>query len=399
MITTISTVEELSNIWLEIFLGKTDKVTKVADGGVLKGTATSNGKIGQRIMKDLAVIESELLPDTAFDIYLDNVARLRGISTRFGLSTSSTYIRVVGNPGTKYFASTQIFSGNGNITFVPVADFVIGPIGYGYVKVNSVQSGSNANIKPLTINTVTPIPTGHKYCVNEYGAFGGFDNESDQLFQARVKTGPNILAKGNIALLEQVFQKINNNVLRVIYGGIDANSNVVLNIMSVNGIDFDPSEFTDILNKGQKYFSLTELKPDGFDGYGVVLQNVNWQVQDISYRCDLFPGVDIDQVRIACQIAMNKYFDYRFWKVGQVIAWTDLIAIVKSIPGVRYVYDNYFYPNFDVIVDMNAFPRIRGFQMLDKNGNLLSGTTGTLNPFYFPFPVDFLYQAAVLQSI
>lgn len=399
MIMQISTMDELSQIYLEIILGYTNKISKVADGGVLKGTATSSAKIGQRIMKDIAVIESQLFPDAAFDIYLDNVGRLRGINSRFSNSTSSTYERVVGDPGTTYLTSTHIFKGNGNITFIPVADFTIGAEGYGYVKVNSVQSGSNANVQALTINTVSPIPTGHKYCINEYAAFGGFDNESDQLFQPRIKAGPNILAKGNVGMLEQVFQKLNNNVLRVNYQGIDDESNVVLTLISVNGIDFSSGDFLDILVKGQKYFNLTELKPDGFEGYGVVLKNTTWQPLDISYRADLYPGYDPDAVRKEAQIRMNKYFDYRFWKVGQTVAWTDLIAIAKSVPGTKYVYDSFFYPNYDVVINIDSLPRIRGFQMLDKNGNIIATNSGTLNPYYYPPPIDFQYAAAVLQSI
>ena len=399
MITTILTMEELTNIYLEIFLGKTNKVTKVADGSVLKGAATSGSKIGQKTMKDLAVIESQMLPDTAFDIYLDNAARLRGINSRFSNSTSSTYIRVVGAPGTTYVAATQIFSGTGNVTFVPVADYTIGADGYGYVKVNSVQGGSNANVQGLTINKVAPIPTGHQYCINEYAAFGGFDNESDQLFQARVKTGPNVLSRGNIGMLEQIFQQINPNVLRVLYQGIDSNSNVVLSLIPVNGIDFLSGDFLSILVKGQKFFNLTELKPDGFDGYGVVLKNTTWQPQDISMRVQLYPGYDPDATRKEMQIRMNKYFDYRFWVPGQIIAWTDLIAIAKSTPGVKYVFDNYFYPNRDIQVNINYLPRIRGFQMLDPNGNIIADSSGNLNPYFFPSPIDFQYAAAVLQDI
>ena len=50
MITKITPVEELKQIFLEIFLNKTDKVSDVSDDSVLNAIAYGNAKLTQRTL-------------------------------------------------------------------------------------------------------------------------------------------------------------------------------------------------------------------------------------------------------------------------------------------------------------------------------------------------------------
>ena len=182
MIVKLTTVEELKQIFVENLLNSTDKVTKISEGSVLNGVAYGVAKIAQKIIKDVALIEAHQYPDTATGEYLDNIARLRGISPRYSAAGSSTYVRVVGDVGTVYEKDLNKFIGNG-IEFAIDETVVLGEEGFGYVKVHSINKGKQTNVPPLAINKIIPAPAGHLYCINEYQTFGGRDDEDDDLFR------------------------------------------------------------------------------------------------------------------------------------------------------------------------------------------------------------------------
>ena len=110
MITQITSIEELKQIWLEILLNKTDKISDVSAESVLNAIAYADSKIGQKIMVNQAVIEGHIFPDTAAGEYLDALAALRGVAPRFGAAPATTYVRVIGDPGTFYQAGTMFTS-------------------------------------------------------------------------------------------------------------------------------------------------------------------------------------------------------------------------------------------------------------------------------------------------
>ena len=336
MITQISSIEELKQLWIEILLTKTTKVTKVEDESVLNGIAYGCAKTGQKALKDISIIESHIFPDTAFGIYLDNIADNYGIAPRFGSSQSSMYIRLVGAPGTQYLVGTHTFTGNEGVIFDLEENITIGSLGYIYAKVKSQSIGTKSNVNALSIKKVSPVPIGHKYVINEYAAMYGRNSESDNLFKLRIKQGSNILARGTIAMLEQVFMKINNNVLRVYYNGINDQGQVVLGILTQNGVNLTSSELGELLTQGGEFLTLTELKPYGTQSYGIYLQNIQYQPIDISFRVELFSGYNPDDIRKEIQINFAKKYDFRFWVPGNVIQWEDLMFIVKQTKGVKY---------------------------------------------------------------
>jgi len=399
MFTKLSTVDELKQIFTEMLLNKTDAVTKISDGSAVNGIAFGDAKIGQKIMKDVAVLESLLFPDSAYGSGLDNVMRLNGIPQRFGTTQSSTYIRVVATPGTTYNPLIQTFKSTTGVVFDVCDIYTVGAFGYGYVKIRSRVTGSLANCDALSINTIQNPPAGHKYCVNDYASVYGADVETDPFARKRCMDGPNTLSTGTISALEQIFMKINSNILKLYYSGLNSNSQIILSVLTVCGIDLNSSEINDILMRGQKFFSLTEMRPLSFNGYPVTLQPAKFQPIDISMRVDLDSSIDPDTIRIAIQTRMAQYLDYRYWRVGQSVNWTNLLEIVQFTQGVNYVSDAYFYPNSDVAIDVYSLPRIRGFQMLDLNGNLIKDLQGVLNPVYYPSEIDFIYQAQVLKTV
>lgn len=398
MITKITSVDELKQIFLEIFLNKTDKVSDVSDESVLNGIAYGCGKLAQRTLANQAVIEGHIFPDTAYGEYLDQLAVIRGVSPRFGAAVSSTYIRVVADEGTSYIAGTHQFTSTSGIVFIPEESLTVGINGYAYLKVRSLQSGLSANVDALSINKVSPIPQGHINCTNEYAATGGRDQEDDDLFRQRIKENINQLSRTTLSYLEQVFMKINNNVLRLFKGGIDSDGRLNLIVVSVNGQNFSENEFNEILSRSEEFLSLSELLRTSTN-YALKLNNVDWLTVDVEFRVDIDPAYDQDEVRKNIQIQMSKLFDYRFWKYGDKVEWENMLFAAKNVEGVRYVPDTHFFPHSDINVPKYQLPRIRGFVLRDLDGNIIEDNEGVLSEFHYPNEIDESYSSSVLMSI
>lgn len=398
MITKITPVEELKQIFLEIFLNKTDKVSDVSDDSVLNAIAYGNAKLTQRTLTNQAIIEGHIFPDSAYGEYLDNLAAIRGVAPRFGAVGSTTYVRVTADEGTSYIAGIHTFTSTSGIVFDLEESGVVGINGYAYLKVRSQQSGLNTNVDALSINKVSPIPQGHISVINEYAATGGSDQESDTLFRERIKTNMNQMSRTTLSYLEQIFMKINPRVLRLHKGGIDSDGKFNLIVVSVNGQNFTTAEFDEILSKSEEYLSLSELLREGSD-FALKLNNVDWLPVDIEFRADIDPAYDIDSVRRNIQIQMNKLFDYRFWKYGDKIEWENMLYAAKNVEGVRYVPDTHFYPQADINVPKYRLPRIRGFIMRDLDGNIIEDNNGVLSDVFYPNEEDRSYQESVLTMI
>lgn len=398
MITKIVPVSELKQMFLEILLNKTDKVSDISDDSVLNGIAFGCAKVGQRLLVNQSIVEGHLFPDTAYGIYLDNIASIRGVSPRFGSCGSTTYVRIIAQPGTSYIQGVHKFSSASGITFELEKSVTIDDNGFAYVKVKSNQTGASSNVDPVSINKVIPEPNGHISVTNEYSATGGMDEESDELFRQRIKNSVNALSRGTIAYIEQIFMKINSRVLRVFKGGIDSNGRMNLIVVSTNGASFSQGEFNALIGRSEEYLSLYDVLREE-NGYALQLKNVDWLPIDISFRCELDPSYDPDTVRKNIQIQMNKLYDYRFWKYGDKVEWDDLLQVAKKTEGVRYVPDNYFYPQADINVPKYQLPRIRGFLMYDLNGNIIESNNGLMSDVYYPNSPDIDFQSSVINTI
>lgn len=398
MITQITPVEELKNMFLEILLNKTDKINDVGAESVLNGIAYGCAKLGQKCLVNQSIVEGHIFPDIAYGVYLDRLAQIRGIAPRFGASPSSTYVRLMADEGTVYFSQGTTLTSISGITFELAEDVTIGVNGYAYALVRSQQSGLNTNVDPLSINTINPIPTGHIAVTNEYRATGGRDVEDDELFRQRIKDSVNQLSRTTLSYIEQVLMKINPNVLRVYKGAIDTSGRLNLIVVSVNGQNFTEAEFNEMLNRSAEYLSLSDILRTDTE-YALKLNNVNWYFIDVDFRVDIDPAFDYDQVRRDIQIQMSKLFDYRYWKDGDKVEWEDMLYSAKNVSGVRYVPDTHFYPQNDINIPRYRIPRIRGYVMRDLDGNVIDDNNGVLSDIFYPNTEDVAYQSSVLMTL
>ena len=390
---TSSTLTNLKNLFIEIFLDKTVKVSNVADGSVVNATAFGVAKVAQKAMKDIAIKEAQIFPESATGEYLDRAAALYGVSPRKNSLGSSTYIRVYATPGTVYDESITFVNKNG-IRFSVDEPLTVDSSGYGYVKVRSVNAGYSTNVDPNSIVQVSPQPDGHIECTNEYYAVGGRDSEDDETFRIRIQNNLNILSKSTIEYWTQVFQNLDDRILKVMSAGLDEEGRYVIYLATQNGIWLTDDELDSLLQQAQGYFGLSELNMDG-DAVGIVLKNIDWfyvgSERGMDFRVRLDPDYDVATVRKNIQVNLTKYLDWRFWEPGTIIEWDDLLDIVKKSEGVKYVPDEYFFPYYDQEVPFNQLPRIRGFVMRDESGNILYDAGSNLSSLFYPASNDDLF--------
>lgn len=394
MNTKLLTIDDIKQIISELTLTKTDRVTKISEGSVFSGIMYGIAKISQKAIKDIAIVESHVYPEYAYGEYLDDIVARLGIQPRLTSSGSSTWVRVVGEPGTEYYSGLNRCYDVQGLTFDFEESFIIPPIGYTYQKIRSVEVGRRTNSDPYTVNRVSPQPDGHFYITNEFAAQYGRDSESDEMLRVRIKNSLNELSSKTLSYLEQVLIKFNSNVLRIVRGGTESGK-LRLVVLSQNGIDFTPGEFEFMLDGLKDYLSITDLQSFGSDQVGVTLHNPTWKYIDIDFRCQLDSSADPFNVRIDIQSQLSKIIDFRSWDYGMNIEWDDIFSVVKSTKGVRYVPDNFFDPRVDTLVGISEFPRFRGFIMRDMNGVIISDSQNQINPAYFPNKVSNTIQGAL----
>lgn len=392
-------LEELKEIFSKVVFSRTNEITKITDSSAFNALAFGSSKLAQKGIKEVALAQSHFFPDTSYGQYLDNIALFYGIAPRFSAIGSSTYVRLVAEPGTTYTAGAHTFSGSKGIVFSLDETKVVGDSGFTYAKISSNSIGVETNVDAFDINTITPIPNGHQFVTNEFAAFGGRDLEDDDAFRERIKNANNELARGTIAMLEQVLMKINPKVLRIIHHGVNSSGQVRLSVVTQNGASLTNNEIQTLIDESKQYFTLTELNPNGILGVGVEYVNVDWQEVDISMRVRLNPNYNPAEVRKNMQVKMNRFLDYRFWEPGDKVEWDDLLEIAKRTAGIDYVLDSYFFPNNDVPVYYPNLPRLRGFLMLDESGAVLSDGTENFNPVFYPSQPDFSFWGTVLSNI
>lgn len=404
MITKVSnTIANLKNLWIEMFLNKTDKVSNIADGSVLNAVAFGTAKVAQKAIKDIAIVEAQIFPTSATGTYLDKSAALFGVSPRKQALGSSTYIRVYAEPGTLYEVGTTFISKNG-IRFIVDKPFTVDNSGYGYVSVRSVITGSATNVEANSITQVSPRPLTHIECTNEYAAIGGRDYEDDETFRNRIINYNNRLSEETVESWTQIFQDLDDRILKVMNVGLGEDGKTHIYLVTQNGSFFTDDELEELLEKATPYFGLTELNLSG-ESVGIILENVKWMYvggeRGIDFRVELSPNINIADARKNIQIAMTKYLDFRFWEAGKVVQWDDLLQVVKTAEGVKYVPDEYFFPYFDEEVPLNMLPRIKGFRMRDLEGNILYDSGSSLSNIFYPAGESDIYkgsQSAILSQ-
>jgi len=384
METKIYTVDEIKSLIVESVINKSDgKISKVSDNSVLNGISYGVSKIVQKGLKDIALIESEIFPDYAYGSYLDKIAERNGISSRLLSTGSSVYVRLVAEPNTLYQASSCVFVSTTGINFVLSEDFTISSYGFGYALLRSTDTGSNTNVPANSINSITNKPSGHIYVTNEMDAWGGSDIEGDDFYRNRILQNFNNFAFDTLSKIKAVFSKINPLILDVKKVGINEQGKTVLGVVTINGVELSGVELQELLNNSKFYLSLEEQSFTGTLGFEpkISIINLPFTYVDIDFRVDLEKNVDIESIKKEIQIAVSKYFDFRYWSKEKV-EWEEIYYIVRGISGVKTIPEQYFQPSSDILIPKSSLPRLRGFIMRNLDGVVI-GENDNVVPVYY----------------
>lgn len=381
LLTRITSITELKQLFIEILLNNTDKVSKVSDESVLNGISYGVAKIAQRQNKDAAIIESQLFPELATGVNLDSVAlRIAGL-TRLGATGSSTFVRVKAAVGTVYIPGVNTFVSKTGIQFEVTNITTVGYLGYEYIPIRSINIGANTNVSAQSITSVSPQPIGHIQCINDYESTGGRDNENDESFKLRILSLPNITAKGTLANLLEIMRTYNPNILRIFKQGL-LDGKIILKITTENGSLLTNSEINALTLSVYDYLPISCF---GGNETGIIIENIDWKYIDIDFRVDISSNYTIADVRQSIQFNLSKYIDFRYWKWGDKVQWDDMLQKVKDVDGVNYVPDEFFIPSADVTVPYGNLPRIRGFIMRDLEGNILFDSGVNVTPIFYEY--------------
>lgn len=385
MITKVSnTVSFLKSLWIETFLNKTNKVSDISDNSVLNGIAFAQAKVAQKALKDIAIIEAQIFPDNATGEYLDRAAALFGVDPRKGPMGSSTYIRVYADPGTTYI-NCQFVNVNGVRFTMEESSHTIGSNGYGYIPIRSVPMGSYTNVEANSILTVSPQPIGHIACINDYCAIGGRGEESDETFRIRIKNNSNKVAAKTVEFLTQVLQEIDDRVLRVVNVGLSSRGKIKVSVVSQNGILFTTNELTNMLTQIQDKLPIIDINSYQH-ALGIEFVNAKWYYVGgdigVDFRLTIKEGFDPSIVRRNIQTNLTQFLDFRSWNFESKIYWSDLFEVIKNTEGVSFLSNEAFFPNVNLVVPQNQFPRIKSFAMRNLAGEVLYDSLDLAPVFY-----------------
>ena len=387
LLTKISPVSETKALVVETIMNNTDKISKITDLSVVNANAFAMAKLLQKDLKETAILESQITPELSSGTYLDNAAKLVGNSVRLGSTGSSTSVYVIAVRGTQYLTGEHVFTSTQGIQFNVTEVVTIDDNGYGYVPVISLTSGLNTNVDAMTINSISPTPTGHISCTNEYMATGGRDVETDEEFKIRISTFNNFAANGTLSKILENLQLLDTRILFLINQGRNDSGQIELSIVTNNGITYLDDELRQLEANLSEFVNLSDLNIQG-GNIGIRLINTDWYYVgggtygNFDFRVDIYSGYDEDVVRRSIQLALTKYLDFRFWTATK-IEWDNLLQIVKGINGVKYVPDEYFNPSVDEIIPTGKLPRIMKFIMRDMDGAILYNNNSALLPIYY----------------
>lgn len=387
MKTRVSSVTELKNLATEIILNKTSKLSKLSAGSVFNAVAYTIAKIGQKVLREIALIESQLFPEYAVGDTLDDVAKRYGIFSRLGANKSSVYIYLYADPGTIYNKNTVSFVSNDGITFTLNDDITIDSNRYAYALATSSESGEKANVSPLSITNCINAPTGHKFCTNTFAAYGGRNIESDDEFRARIENVNNSISTKTLEYLSQIALNFNSNILKFVHLGT-YQGKTKLGIYTQSGAALSDAELTNLAIQMRDFLALSDISENLEQR--VYFTNVDYIPIDInlklSYMSDLY---SINDIYSAIQKKLISYIDYRYLNTESNISWINLYELIRNTEGIINVNYGDFLINGgqnDIVINKSLLPRFRQMLIFDLNGNSLLDT-GVTNYMPFIYPV------------
>lgn len=397
MKTKVTSIVELKNIVTEILLSKTDKLSKVSAGSIFNAVSYGIAKIGQKALREIALVESQLFPEYATGSTLDLVAQRYGIFSRLGASQSSCYIYLFGDPGTVYDKTSCKFISNNGITFKLNNNVTIGIDRYTYALATSVESGVKSNVAALSITSCINAPVGHKFCTNTFAAYGGRDIESDDEFRDRIANVNNSISTKTLEYLTQVALNFNSNILKIVNLGT-YQGKTKLGVYTQSGAALSDTDLTNLAIQMREFLALSDISENLQQR--VYFTNIDYSPIDLSIKLSYMEDIySINDIYSSIQKKLISYVDYRFINTQKNITWIELYELIKNTEGVVNVNFGEFLINGgqnDIQINKALLPKFRQMLIYNLDGECLLDTTKSslseFMPFIYPVYKDINYD-------
>ena len=385
-------------LFVEELLNNTNSVTKVSQNSVLFGISAGAAKLMELLEKDVSVFASRLNPHIATGQYLDECAKIKGIHPRLSATKSSTFVRLNATPGTQYLKNTHtLISSENSITFLLNNDITIGDLGYAYVGVSSIQSGSNTNVGAFAISSFAVTPSGHISVYNEVKAFGGEDLETDDFFRNRILLSNNLHSVSNLELCTQLALLYNPNIYKIVKLGKTSSGQIQLGVITKNYVSLTNEELTELSQIITNRISISDCFQSVYSS-NILLKNVEKYPIDISFRCKTLQNIKIKDVVSDIQNQTMNYFSPLNFEGNKVkVEWDNIFDICKYAKGIDYIDDNTFMPNLDINLSANNYPILRGFQILTLNGEVIYDEN-SISPVYYDSIKNINFQKTIIYK-
>lgn len=397
MKTQITSISELKNIALEILLSKTNKLSKISPNSIFNAVAFAISKIGQKALKEIALIESQLFPDYATGVHLDLVAKRYGINSRLGATKSSGYIYLYGKRGTFYDKDKVQFISNDGISFVLEDNVTIDEKLYAFAHITSTIVGSHSNAAPLSITNCENSPVGHDYCNNTFATYGGRDKESDDELRDRIVNLTNSVSNKTLEYLAQIALNFNSNILKFVNLGT-YQGKTQIGVYTQSGAALTQSELNNLGFALREYLCLSDISENLEQR--VIFVNIDYTPIDLSFKIDYMQDLfTINQIYNSIQMKLIDFIDYRYLDIEKSILWIDLYNLIKNTEGIVNVNFGSFLINGgqnDIIINKKLLPKFRQMIIYDINGNiLLDNEAKKYMPFIYPVYKDINYTTLI----
>lgn len=180
MQTAISILERMQNDFLQ---NTSSGEVSAVEGTFAFDSLSANSIEFEKAYAEMSLMMDAAFPQTSWGIYLTRLAEAFGV-IRKDATFATVVLTIDGNKGATVPAGSM-FSTSDGIYFTTVEDAVIGEDGTAKVRAAAEDAGSIGNVSAGKITKIPISIYGVKSVTNEYAAYDGFDEESDDALRSR----------------------------------------------------------------------------------------------------------------------------------------------------------------------------------------------------------------------
>lgn len=356
-------------------VGSNNALTRFTKNSVARGILYAFATVISYVKGYIDLVESKKFLSTCSGSDLDDYAREYYGLQRRTASKSSAEVYVYATPGTTYPAGTRFTSQTG-IEFISLQTKTLEEgIPFAFIQVESVGYGSATKVYSGTINSCVDTPTGHISCTNFIPAIGGYDEESDDEFRARLYSIPQKVAQETPAKIEALTYELFPQVGKCFcyatsYGFAH------LAVMKPSGADFTDQECSEIKATLQQFLGYS-------NSINLKVVPLNKIFIDFSCKIKIKASSTFQEVFERIQEVLLAYFEPRFYNSSSIRGELVLSELAK-IQEIIDIDQSTFSLFEDIKTPKTCIPWLRTINILmEKESGQVFNITQTIPTITF----------------